>query len=88
MARSWLSTQRQILGVSSCSIASYSHCLPSGRYPECSVGGMTFHLPNGGFWLATYLRSVMSSIVGPVGEASRPRPLMVTLPTEVVTVSI
>ena len=37
MARSWLSAQRQILGVSSCSIVSYSYGLPNGRYPECSV---------------------------------------------------
>ena len=50
MASSWLSTQWWILGVSSHSIASYSYCPPSGRYPECSVGGMTIHLPIGSLW--------------------------------------
>ena len=53
-----------------------------------TVGGMTIHLPNGGFQLAIYWQSVMSSIVGLVGKASRPGPLMVTLPTEVVMVSM
>ena len=60
MARSWLSTQWQILGVSSHSIVSYSHCLPNGSDLQCSVGGMTICPPNGGFWLAAYWRSVMS----------------------------
>ena len=60
MAGSWLSAQQQILGVSSHSIVSYSHCLPNGRYPECSVGGMTIHPPNGRFWLAVYWLSAMS----------------------------
>ena len=45
MASSWLSTQWWILGVSSHSIASYSYCLPNSGYLECSVGGMTIHLP-------------------------------------------
>ena len=60
MARSWLSAQQWILRVSSCSIVSYSHCLPNGRYPECSVGGMTIRLPNGRFWKAIYWLSVMT----------------------------
>ena len=53
-----------------------------------SVGGMTIYLPYGGFWLAVYWQLVMSSMVGPVGKASGPGPLMVTLPIEVVTVSM
>ena len=62
-------------------------CLPNGRYWECSIGGITLHLPNGGFQSATYWWSMMSSMVGPVERVPRPRPLMVTLPTEVVTMS-
>ena len=32
MARSWLSTQQQILGVSSHYIVGYSNCSPNGGY--------------------------------------------------------
>ena len=38
--------------------------------------------------LAVYTRLVISSMVGPVGQASGSGPLRVTLPMEVVTVSI
>ena len=40
---------------------------------ECPVGGMIICPPNGRFQLAAYWLSVMSSIVGLVGKASRPR---------------
>ena len=49
MASSWLSAQWQILGMSSRSIVGYSYCPPNSGYLECSVGGMTIHLPNDGF---------------------------------------
>ena len=74
MRSSWLSTQWQILGMffSShskeqlfvCSTADVNNVL--SRY----LGGMTIYLANGGFQLAIYWQSVMSSIVGPVGKAS------------------
>ena len=60
MARSWLSAQWHILGVSSHSIAGYSHCSPHSWYLECPVGGMIIHSPNGRFLLAAYWLSVMS----------------------------
>ena len=65
-----------------------SHSSPNSRYFGMSYGGMVIRLPNGRFQLTAYWLSMKSSIVGPVGKASRPRPLMATLPTEVVTVSI
>ena len=90
MASNWLSAPWQILGMSSHSIVSYSYCPMVGMRNVLfsAVGGMTIHLPNGGFWLAVHWQLVRSSIVGPMGKASKPGPLMVTLPMEVVTVSM
>ena len=44
MESNWLSAKQQILGM----------------FFFSAVGGMTIHLPNGGFWLAIYWQSVMS----------------------------
>ena len=53
-----------------------------------SYGGMIICPPSGRFQLTSYWLSIISSIVGLVGKVSRPRPLMATLPMEVVTMSI
>ena len=52
MARSWLSAQQWIFGVSSHYIAGYSHCSPNSRYLECPVGEWSFVHPMTDFsWL-------------------------------------
>ena len=43
--------------------------LPNGRYLECLVGGMIIRPSNGGFQLATYWLSVMSSLIK-LGQSS------------------
>ena len=57
--------------------------------PAVGVGNVhtAVHLPSGKFQSAPYSLSMMSSIVGPVGEAHRSGPLRIILPMEVVTVS-
>ena len=45
-------------------------------------------LPKGSYWVASQMRSVTSSIVGPWDGVSCSGPLRATLPMEVVTVSI
>ena len=49
---------------------------------------MIIYQPDGNYQLAAYSQLVTSSIVGPVEEASGSGPLMATLPTEVVMVSM
>ena len=48
---------------------------------------MATRLPNGEFWSVSYSQSVMSSIIGPMGEAFGFRLLRMILPMKVVTVS-
>ena len=65
-------------------------CLPNSSYQEYSFAlwsGIINCLPNGSYQLTAYSWPVISSIMGPVEEASESGPLRATLPTEVVTVS-
>ena len=66
-------------------------CPPNGGYWKYSFAlwqRIINCLPNSSYQLTVYIQSVISSMVGPVEQASGLGLLRVTLPTEVVTVSI
>ena len=66
-------------------------CPPNSGYQVYSFAlwqGIVNCPPISSYWLTVYTQSVISSMVGPVEQASGLGPLRVTLPTEVVMVSI
>ena len=65
-------------------------CPPNSGYQKYSFAlwqGIINCPPNGSFWLTVYTRSVISSIVGPVEQASGSGLLRATIPMKVVMVS-
>ena len=58
------------------------------EYSFTPLQGIVNCPPNGSYRLTVYTQLVISSMVGPVEQASGSGPLRVTLPTEVVMVSI